>query len=585
VNATAQPVELCEVRIRHENREQFSPDGVTLTVRRGEVLLVLGPSGCGKSTLTLALNGLVPHEVPADVEGEIGVTGLDPREHRVARLSPHVAMVFQDPDAQLVTMSVLDEVCFAPENLLVPKPEVLERAERALRSVGLWDRRHDNPDTLSGGGKQRLAIACALAQGGDVLVLDEPTANLDPSGIADVYEALASVIRANPRLAVVLVEHNLDQAMPFVTHVAVLDATGHLTHTGTVDLLRAEADELAKSGVWLPVATLAALRLRRAGVVLAPLPLTARELAAALDGAELPALPVLSAPPTSPTWPDGEQTTAEPRNASLIEVRGLNVRRGRSTVLRGIDLDIARGDFLALIGVNGAGKTTLAQAIAGLLPPAAGSVRIGGFDVTGRRVAEVADRVGFVFQNPEHQFVTNRVFDELAYGLRARGVTEPNVIERVDDMLHRFGLDELRDEHPFLLSGGQKRRLSVGTALICGADVLVLDEPTFGQDRARALELLELLTQLHRSGTTVVIVTHDLQLVAEHASHVAVLFEGRVVRFGSASDVLDEEAALRAAGLRLPPLAAAMRTLTRDDGWRRITRLADVPAAPAGAAL
>ncbi|MFF1879623.1 ABC transporter ATP-binding protein [Leifsonia sp. NPDC058230] len=583
------------VRIRHEGAEAWTPDGVTLDVAPGEVLLVLGPSGCGKSTLALALNGLVPHAVPAALEGTVLVGGLDTREARVAELSTRVGMVFQDPDAQLVTATVLDEVCFGPENLLVAVAEVLARAEGALRAVGLWERRDDNPVTLSGGGKQRLAIACALALDAPILVLDEPTANLDPAGVEEVYAVLRELVAAPAdatRRSIVLVEHNLDAAMGIVDTVAVLDAAGRLVAHGAADeVLRERADELLALGVWLPTATLAALRLRAAGVALAPLPLTVAELAAALDRVPAPA-PAPGLPGREsrqidlPGAPEGRfaASRADVAGSSAVRVRGLSVRRGKREVLRDVSFEVGRGDFVAVLGANGAGKTTLVQAIAGVIRPPRGTVEVGGLDPSRASVPELTEAVGFVFQNPEHQFVTHSVADELGYGLRLRTTPDSEVAQRVDRMLARLGLLAHRDAHPFLLSGGQKRRLSVGTALIAGAPVLVLDEPTFGQDRERATELLATLAELNRTGTTVVIVTHDLQLVAEYASHVAILSEGRLAAFGETADVLADAETLGRAGLRPPPLARAFAGLAAHPEWHGITRLADLPQALAATA-
>ena len=292
---TAPLLELDAVRIRHEGASRATPDGVSLDIRAGEVVLVLGPSGCGKSTLALALDGLVPHAVAAALEGSVRVAGTDTRERTVAELSEHVAMVFQDPDAQVVTGTLLDEVAFGPENRLVPAPEVLVRAERALKLVGLWDRRDDNPDVLSGGGRQRLAIAGALALASPVLVLDEPTANLDPAGIDEVYAVLRELADDRDH-AIVLIEHNLDAAVDLVDRVVVLDAAGRLVIDGPVrDVLQGRAGELRDLGVWLPVSTLAAMRLRSAGVPIDPLPLTPAELAAALE-----AVDALPAPASGP---------------------------------------------------------------------------------------------------------------------------------------------------------------------------------------------------------------------------------------------------------------------------------------------
>ncbi|MFD4421331.1 ABC transporter ATP-binding protein [Agromyces sp. NPDC058484] len=573
---TAAPLlELDAVRIRYDGAAHPTPDGVSLEVRAGEVVLLLGPSGCGKSTLTLALDGLVPHAIAAELDGRVRVAGLDTRDHSVAELSEHVAMVFQDPDAQIVTGTLLDEVAFGPENRLLPAAEVLARAERALKLVGLWDRRADNPDVLSGGGRQRLAIACALAMASPVLVLDEPTANLDPAGIDEVYAVLRELANDHDH-AIVLVEHNLDAAVDIVDRVVVLDANGRLVVDGPVrDVLAGRARELVELGVWLPVSTLAAMRLEDAGVAIEPLPLTPSELAAALESIEVLPAPVPEYTATTTRATDA----AAPAPAAAITVRGCSIRRGGRrgpVVVDGVDLDVASGDFVAIVGTNGAGKTTLLQAIAGVIPAPPGTIDVLGMDPSRADARARARRIGFVFQNPEHQFVAHTVAEELELGLRVQGVPESERRAEIERMLRRFGLDAHRDRHPFLLSGGQKRRLSVGTALVAGAPVLALDEPTFGQDRARASELLGILGDLNAEGTTVLVVTHDLQLVADYANRVAVMQGGRVLGVGPTADVLAGPL-IEAAGLRHPPLARATRSLARHPEWQQVTRMSQLP--------
>ncbi|WOF22678.1 energy-coupling factor transporter ATPase [Microbacterium betulae] len=552
------------VGVTHVGSDRPAPADVSFDVHAGEVVLVLGPSGSGKSTLTLTLDGLIPHAVDADLDGTVEVGGIDTRASTPAELSTRVGMVFQDPDAQIVTGSVLDEVAFALENLLLPVDEVLSRGEAALRRMGLWERRDDDPDALSGGGRQRLAIACALATGSPVLVLDEPTANLDPVGIDDVYAALRDVVAGGDR-AVVLVEHNLDTAVALATRVVVIDGDGRLAFDGPARaVLRDEVDTLERLGVWLPSTLLAARRLRAAGWRMDPLPLTPDELASALgaqptaagrgaDDAADDAAPSPGTPPASGSG-SGSGEGEAPAGQHGIRVRGLTVRRLRRALVHDIDLDLPGGSFTAVVGTNGAGKTTLVQAVAGVVAPPRGSVVIDGIDIGRASPREIAAHVGFVFQNPEHQFVAHTVFDELAHGLRIRRTPEGEVRERVDAMLDRFGLAHHAETHPFRLSGGQKRRLSVGTALITGPRVLVLDEPVFGQDRARAEELLALLRELHAEGTTIVIVTHDLSLAARHATHVAVMADGALARFAPAGEVFSDAPLLERSGLRLPAL-------------------------------
>lgn len=579
---SADPSPLVRVRglgITHDGEDAPTPASVTFEISAGEVVLLLGPSGSGKSTLTLALDGLIPHAIPAEVTGSVEVAGLDTRAATVAELSTHVSMVFQDPDAQLVTGTLLDEVAFGPENLRMPVAGVLARAEDALRRVGLWERRADNPDRLSGGGRQRLAIACALAMGSRLLVLDEPTANLDPRGIDEVYAALADLVATGDR-AILLVEHNLDAAIGFVDRVVVLDASGTVVADGSVDaVLRARAPELHGMGVWLPVSTLAALRLRSAGFALDPLPLTPDELHAALASAP----PPHSGRRMSPASEDSAESIRRERlsptggSAPQIEVRGLTLRRGRAEVLHGVDLDIRPGEFVAVVGANGAGKTSLVQAIAGVLTPPRGTVRIAGVDVARTDARTLSSRIGFVFQNPEHQFIAHTVFDEIAHGLRRQRLSDDEVHERTMALLTRFGLADRAAAHPFQLSGGQKRRLSVGTALVAGAPILALDEPTFGQDRARADELLGLLQELNADGTTIVVVTHDMQLVTEYADRTVVMGDGRVLRAAPTPEVFADDALLAAAGLRAPALQRALRGLGGHPALAGVGRLRDLP--------
>ncbi|KNY05390.1 ABC transporter ATP-binding protein [Microbacterium sp. GCS4] len=573
-----------DLSITHADAAHPSPGDVTFDIHAGEVVLLLGPSGSGKSTLTLALNGLIPHAVPATMTGTVTAGGLDTADALTAALSTRVAMVFQDPDAQIVTGTVYDEVAFGPENLLLPLDEVHARTEDALRRVGLWERRDENPDRLSGGGRQRLAIACALAMGSPLIVLDEPTANLDPQGIDDVYAALADVIAAGDR-AILLVEHNLDAAMSFVTRTIVLDGSGRVAFDGApADVIRTHVEELLAMGVWLPAATIAALRMQDAGARFDPLPLTPEELATALTttrslseersdetkrasdrgaahGVSSLGLTALAQhgarSARGAAWPRSpreERSDETKRTTPIIRATGLTVRRGRTEILHGVDLEVAPGTLTAIVGTNGAGKTTLLQALAGVVPPPKRQVVVDGIDPGAASPRDLASRIGFVFQNPEHQFIAHTVFDELAHGLRLRHASDAEIAERVGAMLARFGLEAKAEVHPFLLSGGEKRRLSVGTALITRPRILALDEPTFGQDRARASELLDLLHGLRDEGTTILIVTHDLQLVAEHATHTLILRDGRVHAAGETSALFLGEDTFRAAGLRLPPL-------------------------------
>ncbi|GAA4480738.1 ABC transporter ATP-binding protein [Microbacterium panaciterrae] len=577
------PTPLLSVRdltITHRGASEPAVRKVSFDVHPGEVVLLLGPSGSGKSTLALALSGLIPHSLEAAVDGSVLVCGHEAATTPVAALSSMVSTVFQDPDAQIITGTVLDDAAFALENLRLPVPDILARSEAALRRMGLWERRDENPDRLSGGGKQRLAIAAALATAAPVLILDEPTANLDPQGTAEVHAALADL--ADPERAIILVEHDLDAALALATRAIVLDDNGRIAFDGpAARILRAHAEELVALGVRLPTAALAARRLNArlpelSTEPLTPLPLMAEELRAALRARRADAAPFETPSIRAPgagsdaattgstefhtmAAPDPIITAPDP----IITARSLDVARRHTPILHAVDLDIAAASITAVIGPNGAGKTTLVQALAGVMPPPRGRVRVDGIDPATASPRALAAHLGFVFQNPEHQFIAHTVFEELAHGLRLRRTPPAEIAERVQAMLVRFGLTDKASTHPFLLSGGEKRRLSVGTALITRPRILVLDEPTFGQDLRRTEELLALFRELRTEGTTIVLVTHDLDLVVRHTTHAVLVEAGTIVAAGPTAELVrDGRIPLPAAYAAIPP---ALRELLSGD--------------------
>lgn len=580
------------VTVRYDSSDAWVGKPVDLSFHQGTVTLLLGPSGCGKSTLLLTMAGLIPASVPAELRGRVLCCGTDTTMALPGQLAAHVGIVFQDPDAQIITATLLDEVCFGLENLLVPVDQIEDRALVALRQMGLASTHQEalrSPAELSGGQRQRLAIACALALGPQVLVLDEPTANLDPVAAAEFYAAVAG-LRA-PDRAIVLVEHELDDALPLADRVVALDRDGRVAFDGTPgEVFGRHALELRELGVWLPTATQIALRLAlHRGIGRRPLPLTGRQLLSAVSSLRSAKLPGESAdtPPTlrsrepfqrrdRPIEPEGRHDAS----AVAIRMNHVSVSAGvpGRMLLHDIDLEVRAGEYLAVAGVNGAGKSTLTLAMAGLIPVASGSVELAGEPVAAMNARQIGDRIGYVFQNPEHQFVCRSVDEELAYGLRVRGLPEDQIRTAVDQALERFGLAHYADINPFLLSHGEKRRLSVATALITEPRILILDEPTFGQDRAQADQILTLVRELNQTGITVVMVTHDLQLVAEYADRVALLADGRLLHVGSAEQVLGDEALIARAGLRTPPILRLTKLLASEfPDWAGIQRLEQIP--------
>jgi energy-coupling factor transport system ATP-binding protein len=440
--------------------------GIDLEIAPGERVLLLGASGSGKSTLLQALAGVLGGSEEGESEGELLLDGRPS-----AAVRGRAGLVLQDPDSQVILARVGDDVAFGCENLGVPREEIWRRVPEALEAVGLDVGLEHSTARLSGGQKQRLALAGVLAMRPGLLLLDEPTANLDPQGVTGVLDAVGRVLERTGATLVV-VEHRVDVWLPLVDRVVVLSPEGGLLADGTPDAVLADrGGELAAAGVWLP--------------------------------GRSPAIPARDRAP----------------GPVLLSASGLAVGRDEP-VRSGLEVALAAGTATAITGPNGSGKTTLALTLAGLLPPLAGEVvasaelrgDAGGHPI-GWRSRELLTRIGTVFQEPEHQFLTGTVREELAVGPRALKLPPAEVARRVDGLLQRLRLDALAAANPFTLSGGEKRRLSVATVLATAPRVLVLDEPTFGQDARTWAELVAILVGLAYEGSAIVAATHDPLLV------------------------------------------------------------------------
>jgi energy-coupling factor transport system ATP-binding protein len=449
-------------------------------VEPGECLLVVGPSGAGKSTLALAIAGLVPGEFAGEWAGRLFVDGQDARALPRARIASRVGVVFQDPASQIVMDRVEDDVAFGLESRAWAPDAMRRRVPEALAEAGLLELARRRSTRLSGGQQQRLALAGVLAPRPGVLVLDEPTANLDPVGTAAFFGRLGR-LRATRAATIVLVEHRVEHAWPLADRVLALGRDGRPIDLGAPDeVLARSGPRLAREGVWLPVTSEPTLAQR------APVP-AGRPLATATD-----------------------------------VMFGYDRRR---PVVRDVTLELAAGERVAIVGPNGSGKSTLGQLIVGLLRPDAGTIRLDGADPARLRAAELARRAGLLFQDPEQQFLTASVGDEVMAGLR------PAERRVAADLMARLGLplETFGDRSPYTLSGGEKRRLSLACVLVRRPALFVLDEPTFGQDRAGYEGLLGILRDLVDAGACLVAATHDPRFVADATRRTLVLEAGRLV--------------------------------------------------------
>ncbi len=545
-------VRVSDLAYCYQGEEERVLDAVDLQVHPGEFVLIIGPSGCGKSTLALCLNGIIPTVLGGRIKGRVYVEGIDTRESTVFELGTKIGIVFQDPDAQLCNLYVEEEVAFGPANLMMDKDEVLRRVESALRDVGERGIRHKLIYEISGGQKQRVAIASVLAMEPKILLFDEPTANLDPLGAVQIFD-LMKRINQELGITIIVIEHNVDSVMCHADRLVLMEQ-GTIRYNGPPRELMQEKGQfiLDDLGLRIPQVCELGLMMEKKGISLRPFPLTVQEAAEAISqqGDRLEFLPKPSAIPR----PN--------ENEPLIETRDLHfVYPDGTHAVKDVSLKIDRGDVVSVIGKNGSGKTTLTSLFVGLNKPTSGKGMVCGLDLATASIRELTSKVGYVFQYPEHQFVEDTVYKEVAFSLKAQKRPEEEVDTRVCQVLELLGLEQERDKHPLRLSMGQKRRLSVATMLILNTDVLILDEPTTGQDRKNIDNIMQIMMDSNRLGTTIILITHDMNLVAKYSNRILVMDEGEVVFYGSKSDFFRDFFTIRSSTLVLPEIYELARIL------------------------
>jgi energy-coupling factor transporter ATP-binding protein EcfA2 len=537
---------------RYELGQDWALKGIDLTVRRGEFLVIVGPSGAGKSTLCLTLCGMIPHFSRGYYKGEVMIIGRETRKMKLSEITRKVGIVFQDPDTQFVTMSVEDEIAFPLENHGVPRQEMIERVRRTMEITRIIELKDKYPHELSGGQKQRVAIASILALEPEILILDEPTSDLDPVGKSEVFSMLAELKRAGR--TIILVEHNTEEAAKYADRVVLL-RDGKIIMEGPPRKVFEEVESIKSAGVYPPQVTELAYTLSTRYGVRGELPITLEEC--------LEWLRELNARIVTPNRLERSPTGV--KGESIISLKDVSYSYPDGTAaLRDVTLEFARGEFTAIIGQNGSGKTTLVKHIVGLLQPTVGEVRIFGKKTSEMSIKEIATKVGYVYQNPDHQLFCQTVYEECAYGLRNLGLSEPEIRRRVSEILGRVGLQGLEKVDTFLLGKGQRQRLAIASTLVMNPEVIIVDEPTTGQDMSQSTSIMELLASLHREGRTVLIVTHNMRLVAEYAERVVVMQAGRVVLDGDVRTVFSQVEKLREALITPPQITQLGQLLSGD---------------------
>lgn len=556
-------IEVRDLHYTYPNAKSPALKGVDLTVNKGEFILLTGPSGCGKTTFCRTLNGLIPHFYNGELEGEVTVNKLNIRDNPTYKLSQHVGLVFQNPDNQIFSLTVEKDVAFGLENQGVPKKEMVESIDWALKMTGIEHLRERATHELSGGQKQRLAIASILAMKPKILVLDEPTSFLDPLGAEHAFRVL-DTLNQEYDITIILIEHRVDLAVRYADR-AIIFNDGVVANSGSPEDVFSQ-EETRLMGVAVPKTIVFYNKLKQRGIRLESPPLSPEMLVKQLEPYIYKHSPKVETARTI-QYVDGNKTGFQ--MDPIIEVQDLHFSYPNGiNAVDGISLSIHKGEFIAIMGENGAGKTTLVKHFNGLLRPSKGHIRVDGDDISSMSVAALSRKVGLVFQNPDDQLFSENVEDEIGFALHNFGFSKEVIEKRVDWALNLLDLERYRSSSPFILSGGERKRVALGSVLAWDPEIVVLDEPTIGQDYAQKERLIHFLMQLRTQGKTTIIVTHDVEFVAECKPRIVLMAKGKIIADGPIKEIITNEDALKKASVA-PPEITKIFSLLKDRGFPR----------------
>lgn len=523
-------IEWKDFSFRYETQQEPTLQGVDLTIYKGEKVLIVGPSGSGKSTLGQCLNGIIPNIYKGQMSGEFLIKGQAAFDMSIYDKSHLVSTVLQDTDGQFIGLSVAEDLAFALENDVTGLEEMKGRVHKWAEKLDLLPLLSQRPQDLSGGQKQRVSLAGVLIDESPILLFDEPLANLDPKSGQDIIE-LIDQIHKEEGTTTLIIEHRLEDVLHRPVNRIVLINDGRILFNGSPDKLLA-TDLLTQNGIREP---LYLTTLRQLGV-----DLVKEEQLANLDNLSISKGQVQL---------QNELVKESPELQSLCRLEDVSFSYDDRPILKSLHLDIKKGEKIAIVGKNGAGKSTLAKALSSFIQTE-GRYLWEGQNIKGDSVAERAERVGYVLQNPNQMISTNMIFDEVALGLRLRGVDEQEIETRVYETLKICGLYEFRNWPISALSFGQKKRVTIASILVLGAEIILLDEPTAGQDQKNYTEIMEFLEELHQKGHTIVMITHDMQLMLDYSDRALVMVDGELIADTDPASLLSNPELLVKANLK-----------------------------------
>jgi energy-coupling factor transport system ATP-binding protein len=547
VSSTANAIEIRDLSFRYKSetdeKNPLALENISIDVKKGEFIVIMGPSGAGKSTLANCLNGLVPHFQRGEYEGEVKVGELIVKNEKVGRMSKEIGLVFQDFEAQLFSTNTMLELAFGPENFGVPRKEIHRRITDVLKTVQLEGFEGRQPSTLSGGQKQRLAIGSILATKPEIICMDEPTTDLDPVGKMGIFK-IAKHLHSDSEFTLLIIEHETEEALH--ADRLILMENGVILKDGKPRDILKEIGLTDKIGIQsLQVPKFFSEHLKTDS---ADLPMTPEEGFAAFQSLDIS---------MDNTAYEKLQKADQEREASygevLIEVKDLvHVYPNQNKALKGVSMQVRKGEFLAVLGHNGSGKTTLVKHFNGLLSPTEGEIIVGGKNSKESTIFEIGKTVGYVFQNPDHQIFSDTVFEEVSFSPKLRGCSKEEIKERVTEALLAVGMEGTEEEDPFSMTKGQRQRIAVASVLSAKPELIILDEPTTGLDYKEQRQMMELIQNLNKKGHTIIMITHTMWVVAEYAHRVAVIKDGEMSMYGKTREVFKDEDTLMESYLKTP---------------------------------
>lgn len=549
-------VEVEGLKFKYLGSSRYALDDVSFRVRKGEFFTIVGPNGAGKTTLAFCLVGVIPHYIEGEFLGRVIVDGIDVGSRNIPEIATRVGLVLQDPETQIIGITVKDDIAFGPCNLGLDREVILDRVSKALRMVRLQGYEDRETSRLSGGEKQRVALASILALHPDIIVADEPTSQLDPIGKREVFETLLQ-LNKNEGKTIIMITHDIDWAVRYSDRIGLLHS-GKFVFIGTPrDLLsKIGIDGLVNYGVRPPQIPALYYRLTEKGILRDD-----SNIWLSVEEASLELKKLLQrrnfAKLHAPMLEHKLEKDKENKNGreAVIVVKDLwHVYPGGIQALKGISLEVCKGEIIAIVGQNGSGKTTLVKHFNGLLKPTKGYVLVLGMDTREKSISELSRKVGYVFQNPDNQIFSSSVREEVKFGLKNLGYPADEIEKRIDWALTFVGLKGLEEEHPFKLSKAERQLLAFASILAMEPEIIIVDEPTTGQDWNGALNMMNMLRELNKRGHTIIIVTHDMNIVAEYATRVVVLHKGCVLAEGKPRDIFYQIELLSQTYLEPPPL-------------------------------